>query len=315
MSNFMQRVQAQARPGESWDDAIARLRDPLGKSLIDEVELADIFIPIDVAAKDNRHFMDVALFRISKRDKRAGGTIRHELADGYVEVKAGPDGMATIWDYDVVLMLISHLTESMNLYKKGRGTMPGRLFTPHVSDILKFCRRGDGGTQSSRVESMLDRLKGTTIKSVLHRPLQNSTKMMREVKSESLINGYRVLSRTASGKVDRVEIEIPSWIYMTVIDSHGSAVLTVSQEYFLIKSPTARFIYRLARRAAGNDTARWSFKRIYERSALTNFKAFCSNLQDIVTADNLPDYRLYEEAGVSGRLLVMVRREAKPACG
>ena len=27
-----------------------------------------------------------------------------------VEVKAGADGMASIWDYDIVLMMISHLT-------------------------------------------------------------------------------------------------------------------------------------------------------------------------------------------------------------
>jgi plasmid replication initiation protein len=311
----MQRVQAQARPGESWDDAIARIRGSLGKSATDKVELVDTFIPLDVAAKDNRHFMDIALFRISKREKRAGETIRHELADGYIEVKAGSDGMASIWDYDIVLMLISHLTESMNLYKKGRGAMPGSLFTPHVSDILKFCRRGDGGTQSSRIESMLDRLKGTTIKSVLHRPSRESKEIMREVKSESLINGYRVLSQTASGKVDRVEIEIPNWIYMAVIDSSGSAVLTVNQEYFSINSAVARFIYRLARRAAGNDSAKWGFKTVYERSGSTNFKEFCRTLRRLVTADNLPDYRLYEEAGVSGPLLVMVRREAKPACG
>lgn len=259
--------------------------------------------------------MDVALFRMSKRENRAGEVIRYDLADGYIEVKAGPDGMASIWDYDIVLMLISHLTESMNLYKRGRGAMPSRLFTPHVSDILKFCQRGDGGNQSKRIESALDRLKGTTIKSVLHHPSRNTKGITREVKSESLISGYRVLSETVSGRVDRVEIEAPSWIYREVVDSHGAAVLTVNKDYFLIDSAIARFIYRLARRAAGNGRAKWGFKTIYERSGVTCFKEFCRILRRLIRSDNLPEYHLYEEAGLSGPQLIMTRRSAELGCG
>jgi hypothetical protein len=87
-----------------------------------------------------------------QKDKRAGGVIRYELSDGYVEVKAGPDGMASVWDYDLVLMMVSHLTEAMNRYREGRGEKPGRTYRPHVSDILKFCRRGDGRRQADEVE-------------------------------------------------------------------------------------------------------------------------------------------------------------------
>lgn len=313
----MQRVRAEARPGESWDEAIARLRAASSNNAVTgESELADFFISADgISAKDSRYFMDVALFRMSKRESRAGEVIRYDLADGYVEVKAGPDGMATIWDYDIVLMMISHLTESMNLYKRGRGAMPGRIFTPHVSDILKFCRRGDGGNQSKRVELALDRLKGTTIKSVLHRPSCKAKSITREVKSESLISGYRVLSETVTGRVDRVEIEAPNWVYKEVIDSHGSAVLTVSQDYFLIDSAIARFIYRLARRAAGSGGAKWGFKTIYERSGVTSFKEFCRILRRLIKSDSLPEYHLCEDAGLSGPQLIMTRRNTEHGCG
>ncbi len=175
----------------------------------------DFFVPslYDVATKDNRSLMDVALFRLSKRDKRAGEVIRYDLPDGFVEVKAGPDGMASIWDYDIVLMLISHLTESMNLFKAGRGAMPGRKFVPYASDIAKFCRRGDGGRQADELEAALDRLLGTTIKSVREKPSANGKRMIRETEAESLIGPYRVVSRTDTGKVSSVEIEAPNWIY------------------------------------------------------------------------------------------------------
>ncbi len=257
--------------------------------------------------------MDVALFRMSKRENRAGEVIRYDLADGYIEVKAGPDGMASIWDYDIVLMLISHLTEAMNLYKRGRGEMPGRLFTPHVSDILKFCQWGDGGNQARRIESALDRLKGTTIKSVRQRPSRNGKGLMRQVEGESLISDYLVLSHTASGRVDRIQIEAPRWIYRQVIDSQGPVVLTVSQAYFLIDSPIARFIYRLARRAAGKSNAKWGFKTIYERSGLKCFKEFCRILRRLIKSDSLPDYLLVEEAGLYGPQLIITHRSTSAA--
>ena len=252
--------------------------------------------------------MDVALFRMSKQQSRAGETILYETSDGYVEVTAGPDGMASVWDYDIVLMFISHLTEAMNLYKSGRGAMPSRFFTPHVSDILQFCQRGDGGNQAKTIESALARLKGTTINSVRQFRSRTNKSITYEVKSESLISGYLVTSKTVSGRADRVEIEAPNWIYNGIIDSKGSAVLTINQDYFLIHSAIGRFIYRLARRTAGNDIAKWGFKTIYERSGLTNFREFCRILRRLIRANNLPDYYLSEEAGQAGPQLIMNRR-------
>lgn len=110
--------------------------------------------------------MDVALFRVSKGKKRVGGMIHYNLPNGYVEVKAGPDGMASVWDYDIVLMLVSHLTEAMNRYRDGKGKKPGRVFRPRIGDILRFCRKSNGSRQFAEVEAALDRLQGTIIKSV-----------------------------------------------------------------------------------------------------------------------------------------------------
>ena len=63
----------------------------------------DFFVPAlyDVGGRDSRHIMDVAVFRLGKKDKRAGELIRYELSDGFVEVTAGPYGMASVWDYDI----------------------------------------------------------------------------------------------------------------------------------------------------------------------------------------------------------------------
>lgn len=323
-----QRIEAAALPGETFEQAEARImkRDEpqtapaarpqqLPASLVRKPpkgdEQADFFVPgmYDVDGRDGQSVMDVAVFRLSKRDKRAGDVIRYDLPDGFVEVKAGPDGMASVWDYDLVLMMVSHLTEAMNRYRDGKEAgPPGRVFRPHVTDILKFCRRGDGSRQVEEVESALDRLRGTTIKTVREKGKTRTTE------AEGLISRYRVLSRTDTNKIASVEIEAPDWIYREVIAGKVPKVLTVHRDYFLIESGIGRFLYRLARRAAGKGGACWSFQTIYERSGSGGtFKKFCFTLRKIIEANDLPEYDLQERPGKDGPQLAMTLRASLDA--
>jgi len=316
------KIEAVARPGETYEQAAARIRQNEENTILHRSHThrapssdrqADIFVPTlyDVGTRDSRSIMDVAVFRLSKREKRAGEVIRYDLPDGYVEVKAGPDGMASIWDYDIVLMLISHLTDAMNRYCEGKEDKPGRTFRPHVSEILKFCRKGDGGRQIEEVEKALDRLRGTTIKSVRERPGIGGKRGLREIKAEGLIGDYTVLSYTETGKIASVEIEIPKWLHREVTERKRPDVLTVHPDYFLIEPGIGRFIYRLARRAAGKSVAKWSFQLIYQRSGSTGtFKKFTFTLRKLIETNDLPEYRLAEESGQEGPLLVIKHRDS-----
>ncbi|HBP0933382.1 TPA: replication initiator protein A [Pseudomonas aeruginosa] len=319
-----ERIEAAALPGETYEHAAARLqreadqeRRPAAHSsqpatLVRKPpkgdEQSDFFAPTlyDVGTRDSRSVMDVAVFRLSKKDKRAGELVRYDLPDGYVEVSAGAHGMASVWDYDIVLMLVSHLTEAMNRYREGKGDKPGRVFRPHVSDILKFARRGDGSRQVEEVEAALDRLRGTTIKTV------RENGKFRTTEAEGLIARYRVLSRTDTKRISSVEIEAPEWIYREVVDGKRPEVLTVHPDYFLIEPGIGRYLYRLARRAAGRTEAKWSFATIYERSGSTGtLKKFTENLRKIITANDLPEYTLTEEPGQSGPQLIMRHRNVQ----
>ena len=269
----------------------------------------DFFVPAlyDVGGRDSRHIMDVAVFRLGKKDKQAGELIRYELSDGFVEVTAGPYGMASVWDYDIVLMMVSHLTEAMNRYRDGKGEKPGRTFKPNVSDILKFARRGDGSRQVDEVAAALDRLKGTTVKS------KRGNGNDQETASDGLINNYTILSKTDTGRISSVEIEAPKWIHKQIVEGRQPDVLTVHPDYFLITLGIGRFIYRLARRAAGKSHAQWSFRKLYERSGSTgDFKKFTYTLREMVAANDLPEYTLAERGGKVGPLLVMAHRDALP---
>jgi hypothetical protein len=43
----------------------------------------------DISAKDNKSIMDVAVFRLSKKDKSAMRVIFYELPDGHIRVSSG----------------------------------------------------------------------------------------------------------------------------------------------------------------------------------------------------------------------------------
>lgn len=327
------RIEAAARPGETFEQTEARLhreqdqRDrarqgiPASSVKSDPPatirqppkgdEQPDFFVPAlyDIGGRDSRSIMDVAVFRLSKKEKRAGEVIRYDLPDGYVQVSAGEAGMASVWDYDIVLMAVSHLTESMNRYREGRGNKPGRVFRPHVAEILKFCRRSDGGRQKDELVDALLRLNTTHVAMERRRKGKNG-RVVIESTGQALISDYKVVS-SANGKPESVEIELPRWLYEEVCEAQNPDVLTVHPNFFLIEPGIGRFLYRLARRAAGKGTAKWAFQTIYDRSGSTGeFKKFCFTLRKIIEADELPEYTLREEPGQSGPQLVMRHRDA-----
>ncbi|WP_255448531.1 replication initiator protein A [Telmatospirillum sp. J64-1] len=272
----------------------------------------DFFVPslCDIPVKDGIGLMDIAVFRLSKSQTRKGDTIRYELADAVVEVKGGADGMATVYDYDIVLMMISHLADAMRRYRAGLGEMPSAKFRPHSAEIFKFCRMPFGGRQYEALEQALDRLQGTYIKISVN----DRRKAGRRAGYFPLIAGATVATRTDTGRVGSLEITIPDWIYQGVTGHQKPEILTVNADYFLIRKGLARFIYRLARKAAGTGEAAYSFETVHARCGTTRqLKKFAHELRQLIAANDLPDYELAEGNGKDGPLLLITSRASRAA--
>ncbi len=273
----------------------------------------DFFVPTlyDVGTKDSRSIMDVAVFRLSKKNRRVGEVIHYTLPDGHVTVSAGAAGMASVWDYDLVLMAVSHLTEAMNRYREGKSEKPGRVFRPHVADVLKFCRRSDGGKQKDDLVETCIRLNTTHVAAQRTRKTKNG-RTVTVSEGEALISRYKII-KSDSGKPEYIEIELADWMFREITEGKNPDVLTVHPDYFLIDPGIGRFVYRLARRVAGKGQAKWSFKTVFERSGSTGtFKKFAFTLRKLIEANDMPEYVLAEKAGQVGPLLVMRHRAASP---
>lgn len=312
------------RTGSVNDDvAAALLQETVAKRVLrappeDDAQLM-FFVPTiyDAPLKDDVNLMDVAPFSLSKRSTR--GIIKYELKDSLITIEGGAEtGIATVFDYDIFLNMVSYLAEAVQAYRRDeakglRPTLPPKTYRPSASHILKFCRRSDGGKSYEDLEAALDRLANTTIKVV------NLTGgKRRQVDSRPMIGGYSVVSRTGANKIDTIEITIPDWVYTSVVRNEKSLpLLTLHHDYFLISSALGRVIYRLARKAAGKTEATYSVRELHKRSASEQeFRKFSYDLREFVSrtqAFPMPDYDLSLHEGRDGAMLHMKRRDDKDA--
>ena len=121
------------------------------------------------------------------------------------------------------------------------------------------------------------------------------------------------MSRTVQDKIDQVEIEIPGWVYEGVVTPHGKpSILTLNPDYFLIARPLAKFIYRLARKTAGEGEAFYRVDDVHVRSGSRlpphKFAQALERLVEGTKDDPLPDYNLELRQGERGQVLHMRKR-------
>jgi plasmid replication initiation protein len=281
---------------------------------LDDAQLM-FFVPSvhDAPIKDDFNLMDIAPFALSKSG--GAGVIRYELKDSIITVEGGAEvGIATAYDYDIVINMISHLAEATRRYRieesKGlKPMLPPQVYRPAAAEILKFCRRELGGKQYDDLERALARLQATNIRITNLKAGRDR----RATESFPLIGRYKVVSRTSQDRIDLVEIEIPGWVYDGVVQPDGKpTILTLNPDYFLLSRPIARFIYRLARKAAGETHAFYSIKELHKRSgSLVPLRKFRQAVMEIVEDTKitpLPDYDLKLEDRGHDLVLLMTNR-------
>ena len=261
----------------------------------------DLFIamPGDLPWRDDRDAMSLPMVSLGKRKRTR--PIVWSSADGkaWVRVSAGEHGLATIWDFDVILWAASQLNDAV---EAGRETSPVISFAPY--DLLRTIGRGTGGEDYRKLKAALDRLASTYIRTSITRGKRKQEKGFHWLESWDGDEDER------TGRPRGMRITVPRWLYVGVVEER--AVLAIPPEYFDIRSGLGRWLYRLARRHAGKQDLGWRFsiRHLWERSGSTQaYKDFARDLRRVIERNDLPEYSLEAYSGQKGDPMVAMSRD------
>jgi len=252
----------------------------------------------DIPIRDQRETMERPFFSLAKTPRRT--PIEYKGGGVYVRVKPGLEsGVATIWDADILIWAATQITEALD-----RGGETGRTIRFHPYNLLKGIRRHTGGDQYRKLLDALTRLKETTIDTNI-RPEKGGKKRS----SFSWIDSWGA-EEGPDGKPVAMWITLSNWLYEGIVQDGG--VLSIHEDYFLLTGGVARWLYRIARKHAGQQDMGWQFtmRQLYEKSgSAARISDFAIMVREVVRADVLPEYTLaISRNGEGEEVVFMVRR-------
>ncbi len=191
--------------------------------------------------------------------------------------------IASIYDWDIILVVAGRIQEILN---KG-SDIPSRKVTIPRHELLKALHRQGGRKEQKNLEKSLDRLKSTLINTTVN------NKDLRHRAGFGFIDSWGYTERKNDREAKIIQITLSEWLY-ELCCAQGS-LLKSNSLYFDLTSGLKRFLYRTARKHAGNNKDGWEFsvKQLYEKSGSeSNFKLFKSKIKRAISDNDLPDYSL-----------------------
>jgi len=233
----------------------------------------------DIPIRDQRDTMERPFFSLAKKPRFA--PIEYHVGDVWVEVSANPKfGIATIWDADILIWASTQITEALD-----RKASTSRVIHFHPHNLLKSIRRPTGGEHYQRLRAALDRLTHTAVRTNIR---ANGKK-----KSASFhwLESWTEVTDEETGETTGITLTLPDWLFEGICMKGG--VLTIHEDYFLLTGGIERWLYRVARKHAGQQEHGWQFtmRQLYEKSAASSrFSDFAIDVRKVIEVDSLPEY-------------------------
>jgi len=274
----------------------------------------DLFIAdaFDIRIKKDLSLGAENFFSLSKKPRYE--PIVHNLPSGKITIEAtGGVPMATVFDEDILIYLISQLVHGKNEYEAGRSRDKiGRSITFNAYNLWQFQKKNKRGRSYQELWEALERLYNTRVKVELNRTTKIDEDSYVDEDGEGYIRWlssitrktevmWRTVTDEETGKKVRkrvnwttgFNVEIPERFFKAVEENK---VITLDDRYFSLKSPLERWLYKFIRKSVGkgrNDNFKyWSFEQLHTKSASTNslpqFKKAVKNIM------NKNDMRLFE---------------------
>ena|SRR5579871_701107 len=257
--------------------------------------LCDLF---DYAIKDDGASMETPIFTLSTKPDLTEWHWENKDGSRSITVTPSIKGRATQFDKDVLIYIVSQITEALN---RKRSDAKNRTVRFTVYDYLVATNKPTGGKEYQRLEEALDRLSGTRIKTNI------KTGNQRVKEGFGIIDRWKVIERSPDDeRAIATEVTLSEWLYNAV---QAHEILTINRNYFRLRKPLERRIYELVRKHCGKQ-AMWSInidllrEKTGSRAKLPGFRQM---LNTIIKDDVLPDYRMTFDKNNRNLLLFVTR--------
>lgn len=233
----------------------------------------------DIPIRDQRDTMERPFFSLAKKPRFA--PIEYNVGDVWVEVSANPKfGIATIWDADILIWASTQITEALD-----RKAHTSRVIHFHPHNLLKSIRRPTGGEHYQRLRAALDRLTHTAVRTNIRADGKKKSASFHWLES------WTEVTDEETGETTGITLTLPDWLFDGICMKGG--VLTIHEDYFLLTGGIERWLYRVARKHAGQQEHGWQFtmRQLYEKSgASSRFSDFAIDVRKVIEVDSLPEY-------------------------
>lgn len=242
--------------------------------------LADMF---DYAMKDDGASMEAPVFTLSTKPDIS--IWEWKSKDGNKSIKVTPSvlGRATQHDKDVLIYVVSQLTEALN---RGRDDAKNRTVRFTVHDFLVTTNRQTSGEGYKLLQEAFERLRGTSISTDI------KTGGQRIKEGFGIIDRWKIIDKSpTNGRMVAVEVTLSEWLYNAV---SAFEVLTIHPDYFRLRKPLARRLYEIARKHCGHQKE-WKIglALLQEKAgSKSTLKEFRRAIRVIEADDSLPEYQI-----------------------
>jgi len=204
-----------------------------------------MFVP-DVLSwnpKGDRHSMEHPFYSLSKRSDIKPREYLSPDGKSRVLVLPSLHGMPTIWDKDILIYISTLIRSAM---KRGDMGPENRSIRIDTSNYLGATAKGDSSQQYKEFAKAIKRLHGCTIETNIE---TNGTSVQEGI---HLIENYRVITKTKTGKIASVELKIADWLYGAILNANEE-MLSIHKKYFKLTGGIERRIYEIARKHCGRQ--------------------------------------------------------------
>ena len=242
--------------------------------------LCDMF---DYAIKDDGASMEAPIFALTTKKDLSTWSWKSKDGSRSIEVYPSVKGRATQHDKDLLIFVISQLTEGLN---QGQPDARQRVARFRVYDYLVTTNKTASGDEYLRLRDALERLRGTSITTDIR------TGGQRVQEGFGIIDSWSIIEKSPTDeRMIAVEITLSKWLFNAV---QAKEVLTINRDYFRLRKPLARRLYELARKHCGHQ-AMWAIGLDLLREKCGSkgeLKEFRRAVREIIQDDTLPDYRM-----------------------